>query len=69
MNSFSDDQSNKKIKKIIKKIKNDKKSSSSSSNSSISPISPSAYHPGHRQCSSFDAALIDTSESFDNEVF
>ncbi len=70
MNSFSDDQSSTKIKKIIKKIKNEKKSSSSSSNSSISPIGPSTstYHPGHRQCSSFDASLIDTSESFDTEV-
>ena len=75
MNSFSDDQFNNLKKKENKNMddNNDKNTSSSSSTSasSISPIGASNIHAqmhGHRQCSSYDTSMIDTSESYDNEV-
>ena len=51
--------------------KNSSSSSSSASASSISPIGVSNLHAqihGHRQCSSYDTSMIDTSESYDNDV-
>jgi len=80
INSFSDGQFDLKKKKNFKNNDYEKEnsnpkntstsSSASASASSISPIGPSIHVPthGHRQCSSYDTSMIDTSESYENEV-
>ena len=78
INSFSDGHFDLKKKKSFKNNEKENSnpkntstsSSASASASSISPIGVSIHVPtnGHRQCSSYDTSMIDTSESYENEV-
>ena len=77
LNSFSDGQFDRRkaFKNMEQESGNNTKNTSSSSSasvsaSSISPIGATMHTTlhGHRQCSSYDTSLIDTSESYENDV-